>query len=179
MKRTAAFLMLFVAFIVCVASFGCIALSGKNDYSQAKDALIFGTKDVFGSDVSSEKLFEQSKITMINFWASWCGPCAGELAELQTLHEQFKEYGCAVVGILDDGDTEQGLADGKRLMELNGVDYTVLISNSEIRKTIQLQYYPTTVFVNSRGEIIGEPIIGARVDEYLPALKALLNEAEG
>ena len=158
----------------CVRSMPKLQNSGEDEASVS-----FVTKDTQGNEINSKELFEKNKITMINIWASWCGPCARELPELQTLSSELSELGCGLIGILDDGDTQNGLSTAKQLMDSNGITYPVLISNNDIRTQLAIQYYPTTFFVDGSGRPVGEPIIGAQVDRYLPAVRALLEENAG
>ena len=66
---------------------------GASDYS-----FTFATTDLDGNIVTSAEIYAGNKITMINFWATWCPPCVGELAELAEVHTQLQEAGCGVVG---------------------------------------------------------------------------------
>ncbi len=138
------------------------------------DVISFETADLDGAAVKSADIFGKNKITMINIWASWCGPCQSELPALERLSAELNDMGCGLIGILDDGDTDDGRASAASIMEALGITYPVLISNSSIREQLTFRYYPTTFFVDSEGRLVGEPIIGAQVDSYLPAVQALL-----
>lgn len=148
-------------------------------HTQDPDAFSFTTKDVNGNTVNSRDIFGSNKITMVNVWASWCGPCVGELSELERISAELKDMGCELIGILDDGDTTSGLAAGKELISAYGLTYTVLVSNSSIRSQLDMQYYPTTFFVDGSGRLIGDPVIGAQVDMYLPTVRSLLASLGG
>ena len=141
-----------------------------------EDSIRFTANDVYGNRISSADMFSSNKITMINIWASWCGPCVSELGELQTLSLKLKEINCGLIGILDDGDTASGLQSGLELIRSYGLTYTVIVPNSEVRSCFDYMYYPTSFFVDSSGHMIGEPIIGAQVDQYLPYIQQLLGE---
>lgn len=141
-----------------------------------EDSIRFTADDVYGNSVNSTDLFSSNRITMINIWASWCGPCVGELEELQSLCLKLKEMNCGLIGILDDGDTASGLQTGLELIRSYGLTYTVIVPNSEVRSCFEYMYYPTSFFVDSAGHMIGEPIIGAQVDQYLPYIQRLLGE---
>ena len=143
-----------------------------------EETLSFTTVDVNGNTVKSEDIFAANKVTMINVWASWCGPCVGELSELEELSHALSEMDCTLIGILDDGQQASGLESGRALISTYGLTYTVLIPNDEIHSQLSYMYYPTTFFVDSSGRIIGEPIIGAQVDKYLPAIQKLLADME-
>ena len=67
--------------------------------------------------ISSAELFAKNEITMVNIWATWCGPCVGELGELQELHTRMQEKECGIVGLLDDDKLEEA----RRLVQQGGI----------------------------------------------------------
>ena len=131
----------------------------------------FEALDLDGNPVSAADLFAQNEITMINIWATWCGPCIGELAELQKLHSRSQEKGCGVVGLLIDND----LSEARKLIAKNGVAYPVLRAPANLNSIFPVDAYPTTYFVNREGEILSAPVVGAYMDQYRDRLAALLD----
>ena len=136
----------------------------------AGSVISFTTKDLDGNTVSSEDLFAQNEITMINVWATWCGPCVGELAELQEIYTRLQEKGCGIIGLLDDTD----LKEARNLVAQNGITYPIIIAPDNYTYYLPIKGYPSSFFVNRNGEIIGEPIAGAYPDQYEPAFESLL-----
>ena len=136
--------------------------------------LVFETVDTDGNRVTSEEIFSANDITMVNCWATWCPPCVGELPELAKLNEAFKEKNCAIVGVLLDGYEDGAIETGQEIMEEAGVVYLNILPWSTIEEKFSLQYIPTTYFVDSRGNIIGDPVVGAQVDVYEEQIDALL-----
>ncbi len=131
----------------------------------------FTTTDLDGNPISAADLFAQNEITMINIWATWCGPCIGELAELQKLHSRSQEKGCGVIGLLIDKDLEEA----RRLIAENGVAYPVILAPENLKDIFSIEGYPTTYFVNRKGEILSAPVVGAYVDKYENKLNDLLD----
>lgn len=138
--------------------------------------LRFTTTDVYGETVTSEALFGGNKYTMINCWTSWCPPCIGELSELEALSKLFEEKGCGLVGLLYDGDDPAGLADALDIMSEKGVSYTNVIPWEGVDDLLQIQAVPTSFFVDSEGNIVGEFIVGADPEGYEAMLNQLLGE---
>ncbi len=136
--------------------------------------LVFTTVDTEGNTVTSEEIFSANDVTMVNCWATWCPPCVGELPELAKLNEDLKEKNCAIVGVLLDGYEDGALETGHEIMEEAGVAYLNILPWDTIESEFSLQYIPTTYFVDSRGNIIGDPVVGAQVDMYEDQIDALL-----
>ena len=146
---------------------------GASDYS-----FTFATTDLDGNIVTSAEIYAGNRITMINFWATWCPPCVGELAELAEVHTQLQEAGCGVVGILMDSYDPGAIETAKALMAQNGTNYPVLALSEDLYPLAQaINLIPTTVFVDGSGALVGTPIVGALVDQYVPAVKSLLEPA--
>lgn len=139
------------------------------------DRFDFTTTDLEGNEVTSEALYAQNKITMVNLWATWCGPCVGELGELAELHTQLQEMGCGVVGVMLDSTTDEGMQAAPKLMEENGTNYPVVAYSADMDALLEgVTGIPTSFFVDSTGAIVGEPVVGAYPDKYLPSVQALL-----
>lgn len=139
------------------------------------DRFDFTTTDLEGNEVTSEALYVQNKITMVNLWATWCGPCVGELGELAELHTQLQEMGCGVVGVMLDSTTDEGMQAAPKLMEENGTNYPVVAYSADMDALLEgVTGIPTSFFVDSTGAIVGEPVVGAYPDKYLPSVQALL-----
>ena len=134
----------------------------------------FTTTDLSGSAVSSAELFAQNEITMVNIWATWCGPCIRELAELQQIHLRIQEKGCGVVGLLADNDLDAA----NRLVSEHGVAYPVILAPENFDEIFPITAYPTTFFVGRDGSILSAPVVGAYVDKYENELNALLQPQE-
>ena len=87
----------------------------------------FETEDIDGNVVKSEDIFGEHKITMVNVWGTWCGPCKGELAGLGEMNRGLADKNCAVIGIIEDGLEDGKVEVARGLLEENNVDYLNLI----------------------------------------------------
>ena len=135
--------------------------------------VVFSAKDLDGNPVASPDLFAQHKVTMVNIWATWCGPCIGELAELQAIHTRFLDKDCAVLGLLIDDNPEGARA----LIAENGITYPVVIAGQDFSSIFPFDAVPTSFFVDSTGAFLGTKITGASPDLYETALEPLLEAA--
>ena len=132
----------------------------------------FKTTDLNGNEVTGETLFAGHKVTMLNVWATWCPPCRAELGELGKLAREFEKQGCQIVGVCLDG-AEAG-REARALLKEAGADYLNLVCTDELEKQLFSLYVPTSFFVDSEGNILAEPVIGAQVERYPQALAEAL-----
>ena len=137
-------------------------------YAEQGGKVSFKTTDLSGNEVTSEELFAGHKVTMLNLWATWCGPCRGELGELGKLAREFEKQGCQIVGVCLDG-AESG-REAKALLKENGADFLNLVCTDDIEDQLFTLYVPTSFFVDSEGNLLGDPIVGAQTELYPQAL---------
>ena len=147
------------------------------DQTDTDDLVSFETTDLDGNPVSSKDLFAGSKVTMINLWATWCYPCKKEMPQLAELSKEFGQKGCQIVGVCLDANQEGKDALAKEILEENGVGYLNLVPPEDLDQVLPTDTYPTSFFFDSNGRTIVEPIRGAHVEEYLPALDAALAQS--
>ena len=136
----------------------------------AGDTVAFETTDLAGNPVSSEALFAESKVTMINLWATWCGPCVSELPELGALAEEFAAQDCQIVGVCYDATDPETVAEAQRLLAEAGADYLNLAAPENVDDVLPTEVVPTTFFVDKDGNLLVDPVLGADFDGYRAAL---------
>ena len=155
---------------------GCDFYAPVDPYAQqAGKKLSFETVDLDGNPVSSEELFSRHEYTLLNIWASWCGPCARELGELDALNNRLADADCGVVGLLEDSAEEGTVQTAKDLMAEKGAHYLCIQAPEGLDGMLVYKPYPTTYIVDRSGAIVGTPIVGAYVDAYEEAVMNLLN----
>ena len=126
----------------------------------------FEGKDLDGNTVKSDELFSGNAVTVVNFWFTTCGPCVGELAELDALNKELAEKGGALIGVNAftlDGD-EAAISEAKDVLAKKGATYQNVYFDSDGEAgtfTTNIFAYPTTYVVDRNGNIVGEPIVGA------------------
>ena len=143
----------------------------------------FEGKDLDGNTVKSSDLFSGNAVTVVNFWFTTCGPCVGELGDLDALNKELSGKGGALIGINAftlDGN-EAAISDAKDVLTQSGATYQNVYfdSGSEAGKFVESIYaYPTTYVVNRSGRIVGDPIVGAITSKaQSDALQAQIDKA--
>ena len=126
----------------------------------------FVGKDLDGNDVMIDDIFSANAVTVVNFWFTTCGPCVGELSELDALNKELAEKGGKLIGVnsftLDGNQT--AISEAKEVLAKKGASYQNVYfdSDSEAGKfTAGIFAYPTTYVVDRNGNIVGDPIVGA------------------
>ena len=143
----------------------------------------FEGKDLDGNTVKSDELFSANAVTVVNFWFTTCGPCVGELSELDALNKELAEKGGSLIGVNTftlDGD-ETAISEAKDVLAKKGATYQNVYfdSDGEAGKfTTNIFAYPTTYVVDRSGNIVGEPIVGAITEKkQAETLKKLIDQA--
>lgn len=154
--------------------FALSACSGNDDESSAPDGTTaqkgeskgllssFAAETLDGEQVD-ESIFEGKKVTMVNIWATFCGPCIREMPDLQRLHEDYADKGFQVVGIVCDVYGETNLETAKDIVKDTGVKYVSLLPSASLNeaKLKDVTSVPETFFVDETGAVIAGPYIGS------------------
>jgi thiol-disulfide isomerase/thioredoxin len=125
----------------------------------------FKTTDRLGNEWT-ETAFASNKLTMINFWEPWCGPCVSEMPDLERLYEAYKDKGFQIIGVYSEPGMESEVAG---ILKNSKISYPILKYTSEFDR-FMTGYVPTTVFVDGNGHIIKmddgtESIVGSNTYE--------------
>ncbi|MCR5090569.1 MAG: redoxin family protein [Oscillospiraceae bacterium] len=139
----------------------------------------FETTDLDGMPVTSEELFSDNEITMINYWGTWCPNCIDEMEELAAIHTRLREKGCGIIGILQDGDEADTLALAKQILEEKGTNYPTVLLDESMDFLEDVSSFPTSFFVDRNGTVLCYPITGAAVTEYENTVCSLLSGESG
>jgi thiol-disulfide isomerase/thioredoxin len=91
------------------------------------------------------------KVVVVNFWATWCIPCVGELPVFNKLHRDLTSKGVAVVGI-DMGD--EGIARVRSFLTKHPIDYPVGLAGDAMAAQYKLESFPVTLVFDRSGKLI-------------------------
>lgn len=117
-----------------------------------------------------QSIFAGYQLTMINIWATFCGPCLTEMPELGELAQEYADRDVQIIGIVIDVLDSQGnysegqLELAREIVKRTGADYPHLLPSLDLisAKLKDVSSVPETIFVDGQGNPIGRSYIGAR-----------------
>ena len=174
----------------CAAGTGSDAGSGETAASSPDDSSVelepfsppvtFEAVAADGETVTSD-IFADSRLTMVNVWATYCNPCLMEMPYLGELADEYYPEDFQIVGIISDvleGD-EDALQTALSLIDETGADtYTHLLLNESLYTAMltDVTAVPTTFFVDSEGRIL-DTVLGSKdKDTWKEIIDAYLEE---
>lgn len=138
------------------------AASESSDDSAETFQLTFTAKDLDGNEVD-QSVFANAKLTMMNIWATFCGPCINEMPELGELAaEGGTDY--QIIGVCADlNGTEDMLEDAKEIVSQTKANYLHLQPAEDLYPVLTASSsVPVTFFFDSEGKLVGKGILGAQ-----------------
>jgi peroxiredoxin len=133
--------------------------------------LDFVVDDMHGTKV---KLADYSgKVILVNYWATWCGPCKKEIPEFNELYAEYKDRGLVILGISADDDPETLRAFASEM----SMEYPVLVGKDRddvLDAFGPLVGYPTTFIVGRDGSVCETHLGPGTREDFEKTIKALL-----
>jgi thiol-disulfide isomerase/thioredoxin len=129
----------------------------------------FTVTDLHGRRVSTADL--RGKVVLVDFWATWCGPCKKEMPGYQKLLDRYRTRGFVVVGFKFDTmkDTENPVLFARRL----GIRYSLAVASDEIKQKFGgIEGLPTTLLYDRQG-VLRNKVIGF---EYTSTIEAYVKQ---
>lgn len=151
---------------------GALAVSSMVGASSAL-APSFALPSRSGDTVSLTQL--KGKVVMLNFWASWCGPCRQEMPLLDQMHKRYSALGFTLVGVNVDANSK----DAEQWLSKTPVSFPVLFDrDSKVSAMYDVKAMPSTVFIDRKGNVryLHKGYKAGDEGEYLNQIRALLKE---
>ena len=158
-----------VALVFSVFAASSLASSGM----EGQPAPDFALKSSTGENLRLSEF--RGDVVMINFWATWCGPCRQEMPLLDELYSRYQRVGFNLLGVNIDDDSRRAM----RMIEELGVNFPVLFdARKEVSELYEVEAMPVTVIVDREGTVryIHHGYKPGYEDKYLDQIRSLLRE---
>lgn len=127
-----------------VLAFGAVASTGLSG-QQAPD---FALKNAAGENVRLTDL--RGDVVMINFWATWCGPCRQEMPLLDEMHARYSRVGFSLLGVNIDDDPKRAID----MIDSLGVSFPVVFdSDKSVSEQYDVSAMPVTILLDREGVV--------------------------
>lgn len=140
---------------------------------EGQEAPDFALKSSTGENLRLSEF--RGDVVMINFWATWCGPCRQEMPLLDELHNRYERVGFNLLGVNIDDDSRRAM----QMIDELGVDFPVLFdSRKEVSEMYDVETMPVTVLVDREGTVryVHLGYKPGDEDTYLDKVRSLLRE---
>ena len=117
----------------------------------------------------------KGKVVMLNFWASWCGPCRQEMPLLDQMHKRYSALGFTLVGVNVDANS----TDAEDWLSKTPGSFAELFDrDSKVSAMYDVKAMPSTVFIDRKGNVryLHKGYKAGDEGEYLNQIRALLKE---
>jgi thiol-disulfide isomerase/thioredoxin len=133
-------------------------------------------RDVNGALVSSEQF--KGKVVVVDFWATWCGPCRSEIPGYVALQKKYAKDGLVIVGMATN---DEGPETVRKFIEAHGINYQIVIGEESVAAAFGgfegIQGIPTTFIVNRAGQIVDRKVGAMEASEYERLVLGVLKPA--
>lgn len=127
----------------------------------------FTMNDINGKPQSIMSEIAKHKLTVIDFWASWCGPCRQEMPNVVKLYNDYNSKGLGIIGISLD-KKQQDWENATKNLGIKWVQLSDLEGwNNAAAKMMNVRSIPQTIIVDNKGTIIAKGLRGAELESFV------------
>jgi len=120
--------------------------------------------DMEGTKVELASYIGSNKCTLVDFWASWCGPCIQEMPHLKKIYSTYKPKGLEIIGVSVDENRQAWLEAVKK----NGMNWIQLADDTQMASAVyNVSTIPHTILIDGQGKIIAKNLRGQALEERI------------
>ena len=127
----------------------------------------FTMADMNGNNVAVTDEFAKHKVTIVDFWASWCGSCRQEMPSLVKTYDEYKDKGLGIIGVSLDEDKEQWTG----AVSAMGMTWTQLSDlqgwHNSAAQMYGIQAIPFTIVVDNEGKVLAAGLRGEELTAFI------------
>ncbi len=157
--------------LAACAAFAVLAGTASSAIAPATAAPDFTLHAMGGPNLRLKE--QRGRVVMVNFWATWCGPCRQEMPQLNRLYEKYKASGFVLLGVNVDDD----VAKAAEVVGKLGVTFPVLLDTEKtVSKLYDLSTMPSTVIIDRDGKVryVHRGYLAGYEDNYEKQIRELL-----
>lgn len=152
---------------------GCLAMSAVSADGAGGPAPNFTLPTRSGQSVSLKDL--KGNVVMVNFWATWCGPCRQEMPKLEALYERYHDLGFTLLGV----NVEEDPSGVPKFLKQTPVSFKILLdTHNKVSQAYKVVAMPTTVLIDRKGNVryVHHGYQPGYVNDYQTEVRKLLLE---
>jgi thiol-disulfide isomerase/thioredoxin len=146
--------------------------------SPADDGLDFSAPGLDGKTVDLSKY--RGHPVIVDFWATWCGPCRKQIPELVALYKKYnKSRGLVVIGVSCDMIQGDGVKAVKPFVDEFEINYPIALADERLVDSMGVEAIPTTLFIGPDGKLVSRIVGAGHAGELSASAKELLDKSPG
>lgn len=146
--------------------------------SPADEGLDFSAPGLDGNKINLSHY--RGHPVIVDFWATWCGPCRMQIPELVALYEKYnKSRGLVIIGVSCDLIQGDGLSAVAPFVEKFRMNYPIALADERLVDNMGVEALPTTLFVGPDGKMVSRIVGAGRPGEISASAKLLLDGVKG
>jgi peroxiredoxin len=157
----------------CALVVGLTCLAPAHGTTGSTAAPTFSLPSKSGEAINLDKL--KGQVVMLNFWASWCGPCRTEMPLMDQIYKKYSAAGFTMLGVNVDTDS----SDAQKFLSQVQVSFPIAFDrDNAVSKMYAVSAMPSTVFIDRKGNVraLHRGYKPGDEAEYLAQIRALLKE---
>jgi thiol-disulfide isomerase/thioredoxin len=145
--------------------------------SPADEGLEFSAPGLDGKDIELSSY--RGHPVIVDFWATWCGPCRKQIPELVSLYKRYnKSRGLVIIGVSCDLIQGDGVKAVAPFVEEFQINYPIALADERLTDSMGIEAIPTTLFIGRDGKLVSRIVGAGRAGEITNSTQQLLDGAK-
>jgi thiol-disulfide isomerase/thioredoxin len=134
-------------FLILMPIILLISCGGKSSTSSSIKSTDFTLEQMGGGKITLSE--QKGKVVLVDFWATWCGPCKIAIPYIINIYNTYKDQGLIVLGV----SLDQERSDLDKFVKDQPIPYPILYGNPDVARAYDVQGIPTMVIFDKKGKV--------------------------